>query len=254
MKKFVLKCMPVGLIMLCIVTSALTTKAQSKEEIIAGSYIVAFGRTPNAGEMNYWKQNVGNNNMSTMVANHKAYMKTALSEAEQVVRRSYLDAFGVSATEGEIKYWAPQARSYAELMNQHVASWLATNPGKRQEVINLSYQRVFGRSPNSDEMKYWMGVRPCSYVELVGMHTTYKNANPSQPSGNTQSTSGGLIAPGLNTANVSTVKLSTVAANAMVAAGGGNIIAAGGGNIIAAGGGNMVAAGGGNMVAAGGGN
>src|SRR6478672_8745107 len=80
--------------------------AQSKDEVINGSYFVAFGRFANSGEMTYWRQNVGNRSIADMVSNHRTYLKSNQNERDQTVRRSYMDAFGWQPSADELKYWS----------------------------------------------------------------------------------------------------------------------------------------------------
>lgn len=214
--------------------------AQTKEEIINGSYFVSFGRYANSGELNYWRQNVGNKNVSQMVSNHRSYIASNQAEREQTVRRSYMDAFGWQPSADELRYWSSQNRTYAELMTNHINNWLNVYPDKKQHVIKQSYYKVFGRTATANELKYWMSQPTYSYVQLVATHTTWKLKNQAN------STITG-VRPNLNNQNgVSTVGLSAGAAAQVVAAGGANVIAPGGGNVISAGGGNVVSGGGGN--------
>jgi hypothetical protein len=211
--------------------------SQSKDEIINSSYFVAFGRYANSGELNYWRQNVGSRSIPQMVNNHKDYIKSNQNEREQTVRRSYMDAFGWQPSSDELRYWSSQNKTYAELMSNHIKNWLNVYPDKKEAVVRQSYYKVFGRNATTAEVKYWKGMQTYSYVQLVAMHTTWKQNNQS-------SSSVTNIKPNLNTNGISTSTLSPQAISGVVAAGGGNVVAAGGGNVVAAGGANAVAAGG----------
>jgi len=211
--------------------------AQSKDEVINGSYFVAFGRYATSGELNYWRQYVGNSTVQQMVERHRDFIKTNQYEREQTIKRSYQDAFGWQPSADEVKFWAGQHRTYAELISNHINNWLNVYPDKKEHVIRQSYYRVFNRNATADEVKYWMKQQTYSFVQLVAMHTTWKQQNQKS------STITG-IRPNLNTNGISTAGLSPQAVSAVIAAGGGNVIAAGGGNVIAAGGGNVISAGG----------
>ncbi len=213
--------------------------AQTKDEIIHGSYFVAFGRTANSGELNYWRQNVRNQTISQMVSNHKNYIRSNQYEREQTVKRSYMDAFGWQPSNDELRYWSGQNKTYGELMNNHINNWLNIYPDKKKHVIKQSYYKVFGRAANADELQYWMSQPTYSFVQLVATHSTWKQKNQSR-----SSVTG--VKPNLNTNGISTAGLSPQAISGIIAAGGGNVVAPGGGNIIAAGGGNVISAGGGN--------
>ncbi len=212
--------------------------AQTKDEIINGSYMVSFGRYATNAELNYWRQNVGSKNISQMVSNHRSYIKTNQSEREQTVKRSYMDAFGWQPSADELRYWSSQQKTYGELMSNHVNNWLNVYPDKKEYVIKQSYYKVFGRTATAAELKYWKSQPTYSFVQLVATHTTWKLKNQT-----TSAVTG--VKPNLRNENgVSTAALSASAASQVIAAGGGNVIAPGGGNVVAAGGGNVVAAGG----------
>jgi len=213
--------------------------AQTKDEIINGSYFVAFGRYASSSELNFWRQKVGNSNIQQMVNNHRQYIQSNQYEREQTIKRSYMDAFGWQPSADEVRYWSGQNKTYAELMTNHINNWLNVYADKKELVIKQSYYKVFNRSATPAEVKYWMSQPTRSFVQLVAMHTTWKQQNQNNSSATN-------IKPNLNSNGISTAMLSPQAVSGVIAAGGGNVIAAGGGNVIAAGGGNVIAAGGGN--------
>lgn len=213
--------------------------AQSKDEIINVSYFIAFGRYASSGELNYWRQNLNGKTIAQMVQNHRQYMNSNPVEKQKAIRNSYMDAFGWQPSADELRYWTGQNKTYAELLKNHVDNWLSVYPDKKEHVIKQSYLKVFNRYPSSDELKYWKGQPTYSFVQLVAMHTTWKQNNQSKSSVTN-------IKPNLNANDISTASISSQAAAGAVAAGGANVVAAGGGNVIAAGGGNVVSAGGGN--------
>lgn len=230
--------MSFGLLALFVLAlSSFSAQAQSKDEVIHGSYIVAFGRAATGGELQHWRQNVGNRTIQQMVENHRNFIKTNQYEREQTIRRSYMDAFGWQPSADEVKYWSGQNKTYGELMANHVNNWLGIYPDKKAQVIRQSYYKVFNRNATAAEVKYWMGQPTCSFVQLVAMHTTWKQQNQ-----NSSTTT--RVQPNINTSAVSTVSFSSSAISGVIAAGGGNVIAPGGGNVIAAGSGNVVSAGG----------
>jgi hypothetical protein len=239
MKNWLCQKKNIVLIALLLVTGSAQLQAQSKNEVINGSYFVAFGRFANSGEMQYWKQNVGNRTIQQMVSNHKDYIKTNKAEREETVKRSYMDAFGWAPSGDELKYWSAQNKTYGELMSNHINNWLNVYPDKKEMVIKQSYYKVFGRTATAAELKYWKAQPTYSFVQLVATHTTWKLKNQAT------STATGIQA-NLNQNGISTAGLSPQAISGVVAAGGANVVAAGGGNVVAAGGANVVAAGGGN--------
>jgi hypothetical protein len=213
--------------------------AQSKDEIINGSYLVAFGRYANSGELNYWRQKVGSSTIQQMVNNHREFIRTNQFEREQTIKRSYQDAFGWQPSADELRYWAGQTKTYGELISNHINNWLNVYPDKKELVIKQSYYKVFGRSCNAAELKYWMGQPTCSFVQLVAMHSTWKQQNQNKSTLT-------RVNPNIQANGISTAGLSPQAISGVVAAGGMNVIAPGGGNVVAAGGMNVIAPGGGN--------
>ena len=211
--------------------------AQTPAEVIKASYFVAFGRYPTSSEANYWRNNVGNKTIAQMVDLHRSYIKSNQGEREQTVRRSYQDAFGWQPSADELRYWSGQFKTYAQLMTNHVQNWLGVYPDKKSLVIRQSYYKVFGRTASAEELKYWMAQPTYSFVQLVGIHTTWKMKQQQ----NSRMTP---MAGNINGNGISTASLSPQAISGVVSAGGANVIAPGGANVIAAGGANVVAAGG----------
>lgn len=219
--------------------SIFSLQAQTKDEIINGSYFVAFGRYANSGELTYWRKNAGSQTIQQMVTNHKTYIKTNQTEREQTIKRSYMDAFGWQPSADELKYWTTQNKTYGELLTNHINNWLNVYKDKKELVIKQSYYKVFGRTATADETKYWMAQPTYSYVQLVATHTTWKQQNQNKSSVT-------AVKPNINANGISTAGLSPQAISGVVAAGGLNVIAPGGGNVVAAGGLNVIAPGGGN--------
>ncbi|WP_438481746.1 hypothetical protein [Oleiharenicola lentus] len=245
---------------------------------IQASYLIAFGRGANSGELTYWKQQ-NPRSVSALVAGHTQYLSQDANTHRATIRRSYIDALGREPNEGEYKHWMPGSDTYTQLMKNHV-SWLSGNPGEYESVIKRSYRFVFNRPPSGDELKYWRKQGTISYAILVAAHDTWRKANPS-PSAPGK-TSGTATLAGSSDFLASVVVSGPVLQEAQAALGlgstGGNVLAAGGGPLVAAGGGNLVgndgaslvgndgaslvgndgaslvAAGGMNLVAAGGGN
>ncbi len=242
-------------------------KAQNDQRIQA-SYLLAFGRLANSGELTYWNSQ-GKKSVQQLVDGHKTYIRSNMgSIGREVIIKSYVDALGYRPTEGEIKFHTQYPRTYTEMMNGHLV-FVQGNPAEYEKVITRSYQMILGRKPSLDEIKYWKGQGIISYMILANNHQDWKNRNAAlqaqaqpQAQPQAQSTALSTTAPLLAVASVSGDVLIEVkeaskglsSSAGAVPTGGGNMVAAGGGNMVAAGGGNMVAAGGGNMVAAGGGN
>lgn len=236
---------------IAVTASATTVLAQNSERIQA-SYLLAFGRLPNSGEVTYWNGQ-GQKSVQQLIDNHKSYIKSNTGTAgKEVIIKSYVDALGYRPSQAEINYHAQYGRTYSEMMNNHLI-YLKGQPGEYDKVIRRSYQTALGRQPNEGELTYWRNQGLLSYMVLVNFHQDWKNRNTQ---GQSQAAAISANAPVLAVATVSANILSETkgAYNSLVSPGGSNLVAAGGGNLVAAGGGNLVAAGGGNLVAAGGGN
>lgn len=242
-------------------TSALAQVSADVAQRVQASYLLAFGRAANGGEVTYWaRQNV--HSVGDLVNLHRQYLSRDAGTHRATIARAYIDAMGRNPTEAEITYWSRGTDTYSQLMKNHV-SWLGGNPAEYENVIRRSYQYALGRQPTPAEIRYWKGQGTLSYAMLVACHEDWKRRNGAAA----QKTSGGLaiaanvpvlatltVSPAIaNEARAASGLVSTNGGN-VIAAGGGNVIAAGGGNVIAAGGGNVIAAGGGNVIAAGGGN
>lgn len=235
LKKF----MHASAIMLLMLTSLNLTKsfAQSKDEIVNGSYFIVFGRFANQGELNYWK-NAGNYSIAQLVQQHKNYLSRDRDEKTATINRAYMDAFGWNANSNDINYWSQQNKPYSEILASNMNT-LRNNRQSRTTVIQQSYYRSFNKLPDAAQLQYWLNQPVYSFAQLVAYHTTWKNQGR-----NTSSVTS--IQGNLNQNGISTFKFSPQAIASVVAAGGGNVVAAGGANVVAAGGANVVAAGGGN--------
>lgn len=235
-------------LLLAIILSAFFSGAfaqSDQEQRIQASYMLAFGRPANSGELTYWKGQ-GNKSIADLLANHRKYLNQDPVEANRTISRTYVDAFGRRPSNDEIVYWSRYPSVYTELMKNHL-KYLQDNPGEYSKVIDRSYQWVFKRKPNAGELTYWQGQPKVTYLLLVGYHQDYQKKNQTSKAGSMNMS---------NAPAISTVPLSSgIAAEAAKAAGlASGVIAAGGGNVVAAGGGNVVAAGGMNVIAPGGGN
>jgi len=215
-----------------------------QEQRIQASYMLAFGRQPNSGELTYWKSQ-GNKSISELINNHKGYLKQDAATQRNTINKAYADAMGRNASESEISYWKSGNDTYTTLMKNHV-SWLANNPAEYEKVIKRSYQFVFGRPATAAEVNYWKGQPKVSYILLVAYHQDYKKRNQaSQSSGLNVRNAGSLVSVPLSANIAAEASAATgLSKNNVVAAGGDNLIAPSGGYVVAAGGANVVAAGG----------
>lgn len=235
-----------------------------KTQKIKASYMLAFGRPAEPGEVKHWNSQP-NYSMKELMDRHRAYISSGYQDF--VITRAYIDAMGRLPLEDEKKYWRPFNQNYSELMKNHV-NWLGGGNKEYDKVIKRAFHFVAGRLPDADELRIWKGKGVKSYLILVGLlqHSKAEAAK-----------TGVKRLMGLedwissfSTALAAVFVSKPVAAEilalvgndgaSMVAAGGGNMVAAGGGNVmikaelIGNDGGSMVAAGGGNIVGNAGGN
>lgn len=229
--------------------------AQNNDRIQA-SYLLAFGRAANSGELSYWNGQ-GQKSVQQLVDNHKTYIKGNMgSVGRDVIIKSYIDALGYRPSQSEINYHSQFGRTYAEMMNNHLI-YVQGQPSEYEKVIKRSYQTVLGRQPSAAELTYWKNQGLFSYMVLVNCHQDWKNRNSNQSQVATISTSSPLltvVSVVASVLNEAKGVYNALSGGNAVPTGAGNVIAPGGANIIAAGGGNIIAAGGGNIIAAGGGN
>jgi hypothetical protein len=213
----------------------------------------------------------------------------AQTEQEQRIRASYILAFGINASQGEVDYWKTRGNlSISQLLELH-RQYFATSPNIQKQTIGRSYVDAFGRWPSIPEIDYYMKGKS-NYSELMKGHMSWLRGNAGeyvesikrsyqkvfnrQPNQGeidywkpyflsnvmliayhndykNKSTKGNTVNMSASPYIVSVAVSAAVANEARTAAG---IVAQGGGNIVAQGGGNIVAQGAGNIVAQGGGN
>ena len=78
-------------------------KAQSeKVQKIQASYMLAFGRMPDAAEINYWNGQA-EKSVKDHLANHANYAHDNAGEKRKLVVKSYVDALGRNPSEQEIQ-------------------------------------------------------------------------------------------------------------------------------------------------------
>lgn len=225
------------ILLISTVINVSAVKAQSKEEIINGSYFITFGRFANQSELNYWK-NAGNYTIAQLVEMHKGYLVKDQNEKRATINRAYMDVFGWNANNNDFDYWGKLNKTYSEILNAGINT-LKTNSKSRTTVIQQSYYRSFNKLPDAAQLQYWLNQPVYSFAQLVAFHSTWKNQG-----NNTSSVT--RIQGSLNQNGISSYSFSQQAAASIIAVAGANVVAAGGGNVVAAGGGNVVAAGGKN--------
>lgn len=241
------------LLTLCMVAGAYAQ--QSRTERIIASYMIAFGRPPQAAETSYWLTDpLSNKTVKDLVEKHRDNMnKVDRSLRLSAVKQSYIDAFGREPRQDEIDYWMGSINTYAEMRQKHV-EWFASRPEEWVKVIQASYQFAFKRAPKTDELAYWKGQPARAFWALVVQHDEFIRNNPQL--GPKSGTTGSLLVKRENKVTISPSILQEIRLNGagVISTGGGNVISTGGGNVISTGGGNVISTGGGNVISTGGGN
>lgn len=215
--------------------SVSNANSQSKDEIINGSYFVAFGRFANSGELNYWRK-AGNYSIPQLVDLHRNYLASDKNEKSATIHRAFMDAYGWNPNSNDLNYWSAQNKTYSEILGTNL-DILRNNIKSRTTVIQQSYYRSFNKLPDDAQLRYWLNQPVYTFAQLVAFHSTWKNQGKSTSS--VTAINGNLKQNG-----ISTFSFSQQAIAGVVAAGGANVVPAGGGNVVSAGGMNVVAAGG----------
>jgi hypothetical protein len=225
-----------------IIVTMVSATAQSqdvKTERITVAYMIAMGRKPSSGELNYWKGQ-GNLSVEQLVENHRQYLAGDKASKRAMIIKAFKNSYGRNPSESEIATNMNQNMTYAQWMNNHLA-WLKKSSGDYVNVIKNSYKTVFGREPNTGELNFWKSQPVMSHMILAACHEDWKRKN-----GNTAKTSGANTI-GTSSSYVDLFKVGNEVANEaskLIGPAGGNVIAPGGGNVVSSGGGNVVAAGG----------
>lgn len=153
-----------------------TAFAQSvRDAIVTKSYEEAFGRSPSAGELSHWSGRKDWTTLSSLIDLHRQYIRGNADIQNQIVRKSYLTAFGREPNAGELNHWVGQAKNgttYGEMVAGHRA-FLAANPPapapNRDPWIGKAFQEVARRDPQGDEwdVKRYGNGHWSSYEDLV---------------------------------------------------------------------------------------
>ncbi|MDD5544008.1 MAG: hypothetical protein PHX83_12615 [Acidobacteriia bacterium] len=112
--------------------------ATNRASMIRLSYKRAFGRDPSGPELNYWNGLPASDsrvaNLDSLVASHRAYLRSNASERQAMIARSYMFVFRRNPTSGELRYWDQQVAASGTLYDELVgmnARYKAQNPSFR---------------------------------------------------------------------------------------------------------------------------
>jgi hypothetical protein len=171
-----------------------TVDRSLRETAVKQSYIDAFGRVPEKGELDYWMGST--NTYAEMVQLHVDFLKSRPEEWVKVIRASYKMAFKRAPKSEELAYWKGQpARTFFAMVVQH-DEFIRNNPhlGPANSTARTSLIKK--------ENKVTITPSIISEIKLIG--------------GGVISTGGGNV-------------ISTGGGN-VISTGGGNVISTGGGN------------------------
>lgn len=143
--------------------------AQLKKERVQASYLLAFGRLPNTGELAWWKNDF---TVAQLVESHRNYMnKLTPGSKDDVIKKTYFIAFGRdnNVQPGEISHWKNRSEIFWEMLPLHV-QWLNQNindrPDLYNDVVKAAYMKLFGKPATTTELSKWKKqIR--SFAELV---------------------------------------------------------------------------------------
>lgn len=100
-------------------------------------------------------------------------------EVRERVQASYLIAFGRSATDAEVAYWAKQKpASVSDLVANH-RNYLSRDTATHRDTIKRAYNDALGRNPTEAEIKYWSGGND-TYMKLMQNHVSWLAGNPAE--------------------------------------------------------------------------
>ena len=196
---------------------------QTKDEIINMSYLVAFGRYPSRTELKFWRKKQISIHIKETIKLLFASPFYTIKEKQQIIIRSYHDAFGRNPHEHEISFLIKKQFSFIDLLRKHVEVF-EHQPEERKKMLSDTYRIVFNRAASKDEIAYWMR-KQLTFAQLLAMHATWKfrGHSRSQITGAHHNISSNEIL---------TAKFSLHALSSIYGAGGNYLIAPGGANVI----------------------
>lgn len=217
---------------------------QLKKERVITSYMIAFGRQPNSGELTYW---TGRENLSVeqLVNLHNQFLNSNTDEKRKVIARAFENSYGYAPNENQVKENMRSSYNYTQWMGNHLA-YLRSNATAWNDMISKVYWNVCKRGATDNDRRSWKQSDAKPYMLVAAVVDVWNRQNTS-----------GSLSVSKTSAYLSQTPVSPTVANEasrLIGAAGGNVIAPGGGNVIAVGGGNVIAPGGANVIAVGGGN
>lgn len=158
------------------------TNPQLKKERIQASYLLAIGRLPTTGELDWWsKQN--DYTVAQLVETHRTYMnRTSPGSKDEIIKKSYFIAFGRDAhtvQPGEVNHWKGRSEVFWETFPYHVrflSDNLRVRPDIYEDVIKNGYLKLFNKTASTAEINKWKGQPVKSFAELIFL--LYKNPPP----------------------------------------------------------------------------
>jgi hypothetical protein len=86
-------------------------RAALRRALVVDSYRAVFGRDPEAGELAYWMPR--SEDLSTLIANHRQFIRDNRSIAEGIVRKAYEKVYGHAPYTSDSAYYANQTAQFS---------------------------------------------------------------------------------------------------------------------------------------------
>lgn len=144
--------------------------AQRAESAVKQSYMTAFGRQAQDGEVKYWMGRQDWQNADNLVRFHMDYVKTNAGAQQQMIDLAFAQVGVAKPSQPTSDYWkkslSAQPRKYSDLLND-VRRWTDS----RTRMISGSYWEAIGRNPSAGEVGYWQTRMDYnSQADLVKLH------------------------------------------------------------------------------------
>ena len=142
------------------VANAITSSAEYRSGLIAGSYQHYLGRLPDPAGLTFWlgKMSSGwtiSQMESGFIASNEYYAKAG-STGGGWVTQLYADVLGRTAAPSEVAFWTGQLASGAS--RSQVAMGFLLSTERLSTVVNGYYQHLLGRALDPTGQAYWVGI------------------------------------------------------------------------------------------------
>jgi hypothetical protein len=117
-----------------------------RRAVVVDSYRAVFARDPEAGELAYWMPR--SEDLPTMIANHRQFIRDNRSIAEQIVRAAYVKVYGHPPYTSDSEYFANQTTQF----NNDVAAEMRA--GSTFDELVTQYATAFAGQA-IDQIFWW---------------------------------------------------------------------------------------------------